>query len=87
LADPRAYECTGDAQNRREYEPLRIVRTGQKKSGDDAGDEADHEDPDKTSQSVPPMWSAQKTKEHQKNDDREGDAKQPQQDGHDVSPT
>src|SRR5215510_6173877 len=50
LADPRGHECAGDPQDCRQYESLRIVRPGEEKSGDDASNQANQEDPDKSAQ-------------------------------------
>jgi hypothetical protein len=48
LAEPRGNECTCNAKCGRDDKALRVVGPGQEKSGDDAGDEADDQDPKKT---------------------------------------
>jgi hypothetical protein len=48
LAEPRGNECTCNAKCSRDDKALRVIGAGQKKSGDNTGDEADDQDPKKT---------------------------------------
>jgi hypothetical protein len=46
LADEGCDERAGDPEPSRQYEAIQVVRTGRDETRDDAGDEADHDDPD-----------------------------------------
>jgi hypothetical protein len=46
LADEGCDERAGDPEPSRQYEAIQVVRTGREETRDDAGDEADHDDPD-----------------------------------------
>src|SRR5580704_18404596 len=46
LADEGCDERAGDPEPGCQYEAVRAIRTGRDKTRDDAGDEADHDDPD-----------------------------------------
>src|SRR5262249_5123317 len=48
LADPGGEECANDAEHRGQNEAARIVGSRRQHSRDDAGDEADDDDPDQT---------------------------------------
>ena len=48
LAEPGRNECACNAKRDRDDKALRVIGAGQKKSGDDTGDEADDQDPKKT---------------------------------------
>src|ERR1700730_13483610 len=46
LADEGCDERAGDPEPGRQYEAARAIRTGREETRDDAGDEANHSDPD-----------------------------------------
>jgi hypothetical protein len=52
LADPRREERACDPEHRREHETVGIVRAGEEKAGNDAGDQSDDKDPEKSAHDI-----------------------------------